>query len=320
MFKKIKFIAMALLLTFSISGCKKEEIRVCTTVYPINYLVNAIAGEYVGTCSISNNEIVQRAQITEKYETLLEEADILFYIGGLEPYYDIYSSDIKNSDTKLVDLAVNSAIYPFGRYSSINIDGNEVGVEKPYYESSAFDLVNTYTIDPMIWMDPIAMTSMARTITDELRNLLPEYSFELEEKFKELEVNLARLDAEFQYLKRENKDIGIVMMSPSFGNWQKSYGVKVYPVILSKYGTLPNEQQLEVIKERIVADGIQYIALEPNLAPDMLALQQLLVEELGLISVELSNLSSLTQDEIDSNQDYFSLMYKNLETLESIAK
>ena len=29
-------------------------------------------------------------------------------------------------------------------------------------------------------------------------------------------------------------------MTASFGNWQKTYGFQVYPVILAKYGALPN--------------------------------------------------------------------------------
>lgn len=317
MFKKI---IVALVLLLPLTGCAPSSVKVCSTVYPIHYLINQIGGSFVDTCSLSENTVVQRTQIVSDYKELLKEADLLFYIGGLEPYYEIYIDEIRNSSMKSVDLSTQSAIYKFGRYVSINIDGNVVGVEKPYYDAASFEMVNTYVNDPMIWMDPIAMTSMARTITNELSALLPDKSKYFEDNFSTLEVELARLDAEYQSLKKEYGKISMVTMTPSFGNWQKSYGVQVYPVILSKYGVLPNAEQLAFIKEQIRNDGVQYIALEANLEEDMLLLQEELANELGLIPIRLNNLSSITTEDIKENKNYQTMMYDNLEILESIAK
>ena len=105
-------------------------------------------------------------------------------------------------------------------------------------------------------------------------------------------------------------------MTASFGNWQKTYGFEVYPVILSKYGVLPNETQLAAIKQRIIDDNVKYIVYEPNMTEDMIALFDELQEELGLTRVELSNLSSLTDEELNSGKDYLSIMYENLQVLE----
>ena len=91
---------------------------------------------------------------------------------------------------------------------------------------------------------------------------------------------------------------------------------EVYPVILSKYGALPTKSQLEVIKNRIVEDNVKYIVYEPNMTEDMIQLFDELQEELGLTRVELSNLSSLTEDEKNSGKDYISIMYENLQVLE----
>ena len=108
-------------------------------------------------------------------------------------------------------------------------------------------------------------------------------------------------------------------MTASFGNWQRTYGIQVYPVILSKYGVLPNDLQLEAIKQRIVEDGVKYIVNEPNMTEDMKELYDQLVEELGLKTVELSNLSSLSVTQKSSNMDYLTIMYENLAQLEVMA-
>ncbi|MGL5977616.1 MAG: metal ABC transporter substrate-binding protein [Erysipelotrichaceae bacterium] len=315
-----KLAIVVLLMLFPLTACSPKQIKVCSTVYPIHYLINTIGGDLVETCTIGDNQVVQRSNIASDFKEQLEDADTLFYVGGLEPYYELYIDDIRNTGVSLVDLSTQSAIYKFERYISIVIDNNTVGVEKPYYESSVFDEVNTYVNDPMIWMDPIAMTSMARTITDHLSGLLPEKARIFEANFAQLEVELARLDAEFQVLRTSNAQISMVTMTPSFGNWQKSYGINVYPVIMSKYGVLPNEAQLAAIKERIVADNVRYIAYENNMSEDMIALYKELASELGLITVRLHNLSSITGEDIKDNKNYQTIMYDNLEALELIAK
>ena len=108
-------------------------------------------------------------------------------------------------------------------------------------------------------------------------------------------------------------------MTGSFGCWQKDFNIQVYPVCLSKYGALPSKAQLEVIKNKIIVDGVKYIAYEPNMSDEMVELFGQLEEELGLKRVTLYNISSLTSSQIESGKDYMSLMYENLSILENMA-
>ena len=107
-------------------------------------------------------------------------------------------------------------------------------------------------------------------------------------------------------------------MSASFGNWQKAYGFQIYPVCLSKYGALPSETELEIIKQRIIDDGVKYIAYEPNMTEEMTVLFNQLEDELKLTRVNLNNISSLTPSQLANNKDYLSLMYENLNVLENM--
>ena len=83
---------------------------------------------------------------------------------------------------------------------------------------------------------------------------------------------------------------------------------------------LPNEKQLDIIKTKIVEDNVKYIAYEPNMTEDMLALFDQLSTELNLQRVDLSNLSSLSADQREDNKDYLSIMVENLNQLESMAE
>lgn len=309
-----------LLCTGLISGCSERKPSVAVSVYPVEYLVSRIAGEYVDCTNISENTLIQRVQIKSNYKDILKKSDVLFYIDGLEPYMQLYRDDIRKEDIDLQDLGARSAIYKFERYTTTLIDNKATGVATPYYESEEFKGVETYDNDPMLWMDPVIMTSMASDICDYLIYKYPEYQAIFLENYKQLELDLARLDADFQTIPDSKLTVSFVSMTPSFGTWQKSYGIKVYPVILSKYGALPNNEQLSEIKKRIRNDRVRYIAVEDNLPQDIQALQEQLIEELGLIPVVLDNISSLTASELESSKDYLSIMYENLKTLETIAE
>ena len=315
---KKKLLFVSLLSILLVSGCEEKTPSVATTVYPVQYLVERIGADNVKSQDISENTMIQRAQIKANYKDILASADALFYIGSLEPYMQMYADDIRK-ETDMVDLATKSAIYKFQRYTTTYVNDVSAIVESPYYEGESFDSVETYDNDPMLWMDPVAMTSMASDIRDYLVDKYPVYQKIFDENYDQLEMDLARLDADFQSIHDQHKNIAFVSMTPSFGNWQKSYGIEVYPVILSKYGALPTKGQLEIIKKRIRNDHVRYMAMESNLPEDMVRLREKLIQELGLIPVELNNVSSLKESDQKAGKDYMSIMYKNLETLESIA-
>lgn len=316
---KIKLFLVSVLALFLVSGCEEKNPSIATTVYPVQYLVERIGGDDVTVSNITENTMIQRAQIKSSFQDILKDSDALFYIGGLEPYMDLYVDDIWDTGVDMVDLATKSAIYKFERYTSTTIDGITAGTEGPYYEGEEFANLDTYDADPMLWMDPVAMTSMASDIRDYLVQKYPQYKDIFDENYDALELDLARLEADFQAIPDGKMNISFVSMTPSFGNWQKSYGIKVYPVTLSKYGALPTSDQLAAIKKRIKSDHVRYIAIEQNLSEDMEKLQQQLIDELALIPVNLNNLSSISSEDKKASKDYLTIMYDNLKALESIA-
>ena len=316
---KIKLFLVSVLALFLVSGCEEKNPSIATTVYPVQYLVERIGGDDVTVSNITENTMIQRAQIKSGFQDILKNSDALFYIGGLEPYMDLYVDDIRDTGVDMVDLATKSAIYKFERYTSTTIDGITAGTEGPYYEGEEFANLDTYDADPMLWMDPVAMTSMASDIRDYLVQKYPQYKDIFDENYDALELDLARLEADFQAIPDGKMNISFVSMTPSFGNWQKSYGIKVYPVTLSKYGALPTSDQLAAIKKRIKSDHVRYIAIEQNLSEDMEKLQQQLIDELALIPVNLNNLSSISSEDKKASKDYLTSMYDNLKALESIA-
>ncbi|HET6785451.1 MAG TPA: zinc ABC transporter substrate-binding protein [Erysipelotrichaceae bacterium] len=310
------FISSILILT-SLTACKLSVLNVGVTTYPIQYLVNRIAQDKVNVIQFSEGQTITRAQIVADYKDKLETTDVVFYFGKLEPYFSVYLNEFQNSSTQLIDLTSNAGVYRFQRYTVTNVGDTQVTLEDKYYESNLFDNVNTYDTDPMLWLDPITMISMAGTIKDWLIEKFPEEKNLFTSNYDVLKQELARLDADYQELWKQ--DIGFVSVTPSFGNWQKAYGVQVYPLILSRYGVLPSVEQLTVIKEKIKADGVKLIVHEPNLTEDMEALYNAVKTELELESIELHSLSFLSELDVTNNKNYMTIMFENLNTLEGLA-
>lgn len=318
--KYLKRMIVVFLAITMLSGCKTGKPVVGVTVYPVQYLVQRIAGNKVDVEMMSSGSVIQRATIVADHESKLKKIDVLFHINQLESYYNVYRNEIENANVEVVDLSITAAIYSFRRYTIANVAGSEITVESDYYSGNAFTAIDMYDKDPMLWMDPIAMTSMGKTVLNWLLKVYPEEAKTFNANFKTLQSELARLDAEYQKLRLNKKSVSFVSMTPSFGNWQKAYGVHVYPVFLSRFGVYPSDNQLQLIKQRIVADNVKYIALEANLPEDMLSVYTSMLADLGLKAIPLHNLAFLTEADLAGNKDYLTLMYENLSTLESIAE
>lgn len=321
--KYLKKALLLVLILFITTSCTTIKHYVSYTIYPIGFLLNRIGGDRISTMSVQDNVIVELANAKDNFEEIVNDSLYLFHISGLEPYYELHEEEIKNSKVKTIDLSELNAIYKFQRYSVVYTNDGESYIESPYYDSPLFDDIDTYDLDLFLWLDPIGMLSMAKDVYDVLSSNYSEQASYFKENYEKLSDELIVLDASYHQLsnelKKENKSIKFVSMTPSFGSWQKSYGFNVYPICLSKYGILPTDEQLEVIKEKIVKDNVKYIAYEKNMSTDMDILFNKLKDELGLTQVNLHNISSLDTDSLEDGKDYLTLMYENLMVLQNIA-
>lgn len=316
-FSKIILSIMTLTL---LTGCIQGSLNVVVTNYPLEFLVKRIAGDRVNVVRLDEGAVAQRAQINSDYETILEQANVIFYISEAQPYFELYETELREAKAEMVDLSQYSKLYDFKRYQNIVVSGQVTSFESAYYDSALLDNVDMYSSDPILWIDPIAMTSMGRSVLDYLVTKYPDQATYFKDNFETLEIELVRLYADYQKLRDVDAQISFVTITPTFGNWQKSYGINIYPIALSKYGVLPDEALLNVYRNRIDEDGVEYIAYESNLPDDYVRLYNQIKTELDLTQINLHNLYTLSSEDIDNNEDYISLMYRNLETLMALGE
>ncbi len=318
-----KLILLLLTCLLCLSSCSPNKKVISYTVYPIGFLIDRISGNTIVNNSIQNDAIIQTANLKENYKDIISDSKYFFHIGKLEPYLKIELDEIKTLGSKIVDLSLHNAIYNFKRYSLVYFNDKESFIEDDYYDGEVFNDIDYYDKDLYLWLDPSSMISMAKYVLETISlNNFENRDF-YNSNYQKLKEQLIDIDAGYQKLanklRKENKNIKFVSLSPSFGPWQKAYGFHIYPLILSKYGAIPTDEQLELIIERIKKDDVKYIVYEPNMNSEMLALFDKVEKELKLTRINLSNLSSLTKSQLDDGKDYFSIMLENLAVLENIA-
>lgn len=315
--KTFKTLLIIITATLILTGCSSKKIKVGYTVYPVQYLLEKIGGEKVEAITFSNKRMVTRSQLADNYKEVLDQVDTLFIMGELEPYMDIINQDIIDANTDIIDLSLKSGVFNFERQTRVNVDNQVVNVTSIYYDNPIFDSVDKYNVDPYLWLDPITMTSMANQVRNYLVETDPDSTVFYNKNFNELKVELAHLDANFLDL-RKGESFSFATMTPSYGIWENNYNYSISPIILSKYGVLPSKQQLELIKVRLVNDGVNYLIVEETLDADVLKLAEELAADLNLEKVFISNLAFRSNREIEANMDYIQIMNANLTVLEKL--
>lgn len=315
--KRLKSILILGLILLMLTGCVAKNTEVLVTSYPAEFLVKRIAGERAQVSYLFEpGTTPQTTQISKDYESLLKKADTLVYISELQPYWEVYKEDIGKPDFDVINFSDASSLYDFKRYVSVLVNSNVVVSESSYYDSSVFDATDIYNKDPFLWMDPLAMTSMARTVRDYFVKKYPDEKQTFVANFDALEIELAQLQANFQAVRNYEQPLKAVTFSPSFGNWQRSFNIQVSPIVLSRYGALPTQAQKNVIHEYIVEHDIMYIFKEKGLNEAELKLYNEFKKQHDLTEIEVENLLFVDKERLEQNEDYITIMYKNLENLE----
>ncbi|MGB4985147.1 MAG: zinc ABC transporter substrate-binding protein [Erysipelotrichaceae bacterium] len=318
--KLVKILIVVFLVSVSLTGCQTKKVKICVTNYAIEYLVKEIGGNFVDVCNISDNSEILKSQIKADYKKILEGTDLLLTVGKSEPYLSVYQDEINALDINVVDVVTQVPFYNFKRYKEVVNLGNISTIEDNFYDYTNFPKIDMFAVNPYVWLDPIAMTSIGSFIYNFLSSKYPlEESF-FNERFHKVEKDLAILDSELQLVRTYTNKVSFVSITPTFSVWEKPYGVTTYPIILSKYGAVPNASQIDLMVKTIKDAGVKYIIKENGFDDEYNRLYQKIKEMANLKEINLYNLGYITKGNMENGDNYLTMMYSNLDALVSMTK
>jgi zinc transport system substrate-binding protein len=316
----IMFIAV-ILIVITLSACKKSlcegENCVYVTVYPMKYLVEQIAGDYVDVVRVPGSNVHSDSIDWSAKEIIdMKNADILFYINGNVDTYipEKEVSVFKDSNVKLVDIS-DTVVYNEVCFSQEH-DHSEDKVD----ESILCD-ENSLSEDPHFWLDPLRMLQAAEVVRDELILKFPENESVFIDNFEFLKLLLERLDSDFQVMAEEaTKPIITTVML--FTYWNVRYGIEILPITTSLHSTESSASEIIYFAEEAYFHEIHYVLFEKNTnspAGDGV-LDELIKLDETASAAYLHGLGNLTTKELETELNYLSIMYENLEVLKLATK
>lgn len=306
----ISLITMLLLAACGNKDANKEQttdesgkLAVYTTVYPLQYFTERIGGEQVEVKSIYPPGADEHTfDPTQKDMMSLADSDIFFYIGlGLEGFVENAEKTLKNEHVKLIATAE-------GISEEMLREGHD-HEDEGHDEEAGHD---HGPLDPHVWISPKLSVELATSIKDSLIDKAPEKAAEFEKNFEQLNAELVELDGKFKEMAANAPSKTFFVSHAAFGYIANPYGLEQVAIAGLNSQSEPSQKQLATLVEQAQELDVHYILFEQNVSSKP---TEVIRKEIGAEALTLHNLGVLTVDDVKNNEDYFSLMEQNIETL-----
>lgn len=301
-----------LLLGSILVGCSEKRestnedgtITVYTTVYPLQYFTERIAGNLVSVESIYPPGADEHTFEPSQRDMMnIADAEMFFYIGlGLEGFVEKTKTTLKNEDVDFISVG-DKLVLPENSHES---EEKETKHDEEGHHHEHGD------IDPHVWLDPIYAKELAIAIKDELVTKLPAEKELLEDNLQQLVSELETLHTAFQSTIEGAQHKEVIVSHAAFGYWEKRYGLKQLSISGISSAAEPSQRDLEKIVKLAKEKNLKYILFEQNVSSK---LGEIIQDELGAKALSLHNLATLTEKNVQDKETYFSLMNKNIESL-----
>lgn len=281
--KKFLLLLFCLIITVTITGCFKrddlEDISIYTTVYPIEYITEKLYGEHSKIYSI--------------------------YPAGVNP------SGYKLTDKQIKDYS-KAKLFIFNGLSE-----EKKYVEKLFKYNKKLKIIDTTSSmeityeEAEVWLDPSNFLMLAGNIKNGFNEYISNHYLknEIEEKYQSLKIEISNLDAEISSM-YENSSKKTIVVSNDLFKFLEKYGFTV--LSLEENENLTDKLLSDV--RTLITDGqIHYIFMKEN--EDVSKTIEALQKEFNVELLKLNTLSNLSEKEKNNNEDYVSIMNKNLELL-----
>ncbi|MGE8001248.1 metal ABC transporter solute-binding protein, Zn/Mn family [Lysinibacillus sp. NPDC093190] len=296
----------------------KDKLTIYTTVYPLSYFAQRIGGDFVEVSSIYPTGANEHTfEPTQKDMMKLADANIFFYIGlGLEGFVENAKKTLANEDVTMVATADQVSDEKLAVSTGHTHDDEEEAHHD--HEDGHDDHEDGHddhdhgNVDPHVWLSPIISQDLALSIKNTLVEKMPEQEATFTANYEALVKELQDLDSEYKAMADKAQEKTFFVSHAAFGYIAGQYGLKQVPIAGLNSQNEPSQKELTAIVDKANDLHIHYILFEQNVSSK---LAEVIQKEVGADSLVLHNLSVLTADDVKNNETYFTLMKRNIKTL-----
>lgn len=283
--KKAKILLFSLMIiTLLSTGCFKrdnlEGIEIITTVYPLEFVTNNLYGEHSIINSVYPDGIDTKNYTLSNKEINDYSKKKLFIYNRITGDKDIALSFLQKNEKILI------------------IDAT-YGMEIAYGEEE-------------LWLNPSNLLMMTQNIKNGLQEYITNSYLEkeIDNKYEEIKVSLSELDAEFK-LTAENATRKTLVVNNDSLKYLEKYG---FEIISLDDSTNPiSEKVIDDVVAKIKANEVKHLFVLEN--TNLSEVFQKVVTETGVETFTYRRLDSITDEERNEKENYFTIMNNNIELL-----
>lgn len=279
-----KFICLSLVLisAFTMTGCFKsdsmEDISIYTTVYPIEYIVNKIYGEYSTITSIYPDGVIPADyELTKKQIKDYSNSD-LFIFNGLDEEKNYVTDFFKyNKKIKIID------------------------------STASMEIINRAE---ELWLNPSNLLMISQNIKNGFDEYITNHYIKnnISENYEQLKVELSNLDAKIS-LVADNASKKDVIVTDDLYLFLTKYGFNV----ISLDSDTATEKTISTAKNLINRGHATTIFASNN--EDLNDVVKSITDDTKVKITHLHTLSNITAEERNNKKDYITIMNENIELL-----
>ncbi len=267
-----------------------NKIQVTASFYPLAYIASAVGGSRVSVRDLlpPGGEPHSLEPSPRDFSSLSESNLFLYNGAGFEPWVEKWQKGDFVRPSKVVSMV------------------DELGVR------GTLLITRGGETDPHFWLDPMLFKQEVEIVRDALIVVDRINADEYRANARVLDIAISSLDQKFREGLRSCVKGSIITSHDAFGYLARQYNFGVIPIAGISPDEEPSTKVLADIVEIGRAKNIQHIFFETKVGPK---LSEVIAREIGGKTLVLNPLESLTSDEVQSGEDYISIMEKNLVNL-----
>ena len=281
--KKIFSLIIIILSLNLLTGCNvneknMENINIYTTTYPINFIINSLYEEHAKVYSVYPTGVdVNKYKLSDRKLEEYSQSDLF-----------IFNSQDKDGDYAVKMINLNS-----------NLKVIDVATGMNY----------KYAIEEL-WLNPNNYLMMAENLKKGLAEYInnPYLVEEINEKYKDLEYEISKLDASLTEA-ITNANYKIIITDNDMFKFLEKYGLKV--ISLEENKDL-SSNKIEEVKNLINNKQIKYIYSTSDQSNETV---NNLIKEYNLELLKINTMHSTDGNITNSNDNYITIMTNNINNL-----
>ncbi len=274
--------------TTEAQGGQERQIRVVTTLYPLEYFARRVGGDLVKVTNLVGPGVSGHDfEPSPEDMRTMQAADLIVVNGvGFEPWIDRAIASLGDGVQPVVKVS---------HQFSLNDAGASAG-----------------GADPHLWLDPLKAKHQVEAVLEALATADTIHQEVYEQHAGQLLVEIELLHDQYSSTLQTCRHSIFVTSHAAFGHLASRYGLTQIALAGISSDAEPATGELARLTRQIDASGVKYVLAETFGGR---RLSQTVANEIGATVLDMHPLESLTPDQADSGETYLSIMRSNLESL-----